>query len=188
MVPVQSTGALRLLLTNLSAALVSSSLWTFLSQGLARESELKALKAQVNPHFLFNSLNSISALTTQDPARARQMCVWLAEFLHSTLGLGESITLAEELAFLRGYLEVEQVRFGDLLRLEEHVEEAAKFCLVPPLVLQPLVENAIKHGIAGLLEGGLLRWGARLAGLGLLFVMENDVDPEALPRRRPRPE
>ena len=87
---------------------------------LARESELKALKAQINPHFLFNSLNSISALATVDGLRAREMCIKLSDFLRSTLKLGEkqSISLAEELALAKAYLEVEQVRFGARLRVE----------------------------------------------------------------------
>ena len=87
---------------------------------LARESELKALKAQINPHFLFNSLNSISALATVDGLRAREMCIKLSDFLRSTLKLGEkqSISLADELSLAKAYLEVEQVRFGARLRVE----------------------------------------------------------------------
>ena len=81
---------------------------------LARDAELKALKAQVNPHFLFNSLNSISALTSVDPAKAREMCILLAEFLRMTLGLGEktSVPISEELSLLHHYLAIEKVRFG----------------------------------------------------------------------------
>src|SRR5262249_23718667 len=85
---------------------------------LAREAELKALKAQINPHFLFNSLHSISALTTADPARAREMCIRLSDFLRSTLRLAErhTIPFREELALARSYLDVEGVRFGQRLR------------------------------------------------------------------------
>ena len=84
---------------------------------LARDAELKALKAQVNPHFLFNSLNSISALTSSDPAKAREMCILLAEFLRMTLGLGEksSIPLSEELSLVHRFLAIEKVRFGSRL-------------------------------------------------------------------------
>ena len=125
----------------------------------ARDAELRALKAQINPHFLFNSLNSITALTTVDPARAREMCIRLSDFLRNTLGLGEreSISWREELALSRAYLEVEQVRFGSRLQVEIDVDEACSDCMVPPLVLQPLIENAVKHGIATMVDGGLIR-------------------------------
>src|ERR1700732_120571 len=85
---------------------------------LAREAELKALKAQVNPHFLFNSLNSISALTSSDPVKAREMCILLAEFLRMTLGLGDkaSLPLAEELSLVHRFLAIEKVRFGSRLQ------------------------------------------------------------------------
>src|SRR5271168_1305064 len=91
----------------------------FQSNVLARDAELKALKAQVNPHFLFNSLNSISALTTIDPAKAREMCIRLSDFLRNSLRLGErtSIPFREELALASTYLDVEQVRFGKRLRV-----------------------------------------------------------------------
>src|SRR6185312_982505 len=115
---------------------------------LARDSELKALKAQVNPHFLFNSLNSISALTSVDAKRAREMCILLADFLRSTLGLGEktAIPISEELQLVRAFLAVEKVRFGHRLIVQEYVDPAALECVVPPLLLQPLVENAVNHG------------------------------------------
>src|SRR5438067_5193458 len=106
---------------------------------LARDAELKALKAQVNPHFLFNSLNSISALTSVDPAKSREMCILLAEFLRMTLGLGEKalIPLRDELALLHAYLSVEQIRFGSRLKLEESTVPGSLDCLLPPLLLQP---------------------------------------------------
>src|SRR6266404_9466935 len=124
-----------------------------------RDAELRALKAQINPHFLFNSLNSITALTTVDPSRAREMCIRLSDFLRNTLGLGEreSIQWREELQLARTYLEVEQVRFGARLRVEMNVDEECSDCLIPPLVLQPLIENAVKHGIATLVDGGTIR-------------------------------
>ena len=91
---------------------------------LARDAELKALKAQINPHFLFNSLNSISALTSIDPTKAREMCILLADFLRMTLGLGEKtlVPLREELELLERFLDIEKVRFGDRLQVEEHIE------------------------------------------------------------------
>jgi len=156
------------------------------ARALARESELKALKTQVNPHFLFNCLNSISALTSSDPAKAREMCVLLAEFLRKTLGLGEKprIPLRDELALLHAYLSVEQIRFGPRLKLEENTDSASLENMLPPLLLQPLVENAVRHGIAQLPEGGWIR-----IEIGqpeperLAIAVENNFDPEA-PRRK----
>ena len=152
---------------------------------LARDAELKALKAQVNPHFLFNSLNSISALTSVDPAKAREMCILLSEFLRTTLGLGEktAIPLEEELSLIRSFLAVEKVRFGARLQVEESVEPECRSLLIPPLLLQPLVENAVAHGIGNLLEGGIIRVEARLAGHVLVILVANTFDPES-PRSR----
>ena len=154
-------------------------------QVLAREAELKALKAQIHPHFLFNSLNSISALTGTDPVQARAMCLYLSDFLRKSLALGErkSIPVGEELALAKAYLEVEGLRFGNRLSVEEDVESSGQACLVPPLLLQPLVENAVRHGIATMVEGGVIRLEARRTGNRLRILIENPCDPEAPPRR-----
>jgi len=156
------------------------------AQTLARDAELQALRMQLNPHFLFNSLHSIAALATLDGARAREMCVRLADFLRSSLGLGnrQSLPLGEELALARSYLEVEHVRFGDRLRVDEDVEPACEDCAIPALLLQPLVENAVKHGIAGMLEAGVIRLAARRQGIDVLVTVENAFDPEMLPPRK----
>jgi sensor histidine kinase YesM len=148
---------------------------------LARESELKALKAQINPHFLFNSLNSISALATVDGQRAREMCIKLSDFLRSTLKLGEnqSISLAEELALARAYLDVEQVRFGARMRVEIEANGDCGRCVVPSLLLQPLMENAVKHGIAGLVDGGTIRLEAHCCDGRLQLKVANEFDPDA---------
>jgi LytS/YehU family sensor histidine kinase len=153
---------------------------------LARESELKALKAQINPHFLFNSLHSISALTAVDAARARDMCIRLSDFLRSSLRLGERITIPfhEELALARNYLDVEQVRFGDRLRVVQDIDEGCGDCEVPPLLVQPLVENAIKHGIATLVDGGEISLRGRRSAERMRFVIENEFDPEAPSTRK----
>jgi two-component system sensor histidine kinase AlgZ len=153
---------------------------------LARDAELKALKAQVNPHFLFNSLNSISALTSVDPARAREMCILLAEFLRMTLGLGEKngIPLSEELSLLARFLAIEKVRFGTRLQMQEEIQEESKTVVIPPLILQPLVENAIVHGIANLPEGGSVRLASSCQNGHLSIVVENTYDPESTPNRR----
>ena len=153
---------------------------------LARESELKALKAQINPHFLYNSLNSISALATVDGARAREMCIRLSDFLRSTLTLAEkeTISLKEELALAGAYLGVEQVRFGARLRVEQEIDASCQNCRVPSLLLQPIVENAVKHGIAGLVEGGSIRLKAECADEFLRVRVENEFDPEAPAARK----
>lgn len=156
------------------------------AQTLAREAEIKVLEAQINPHFLFNSLNSIAALATVDGARAREMCIKLSDFLRSTLGLREksSISLREELALAKAYLDVEQVRFGARLRVEFIVDSDCADCVVPPLFLQPLVENAVKHGIAGLVDGGTIRVTAHCQDGSLRVKIENEFDPDAPAARR----
>jgi two-component system sensor histidine kinase AlgZ len=148
---------------------------------LAREAELKALKAQVNPHFLFNSLNSISALTSSDAPKAREMCILLGDFLRRTLGLGEksSIPFEEELSLIRAFLAVEKIRFGSRIQMEENIDTEALEAQVPPLLLQPLVENAVVHGISNLIEGGRIRLDAQCHDGNLSIVVENNFDPEA---------
>jgi hypothetical protein len=147
---------------------------------LARDAELKALRAQVDPHFMFNCLHSISALTSADAAKAREMCILLADFLRSTLRLGgkETITLEEELDLVRGYLAVEKVRFGARVNLEEDIDNDAMDFLLPPLLLQPLVENAIRHGIANLPEGGAIRLTAQRSDDAVSILVENSFDPD----------
>jgi LytS/YehU family sensor histidine kinase len=155
------------------------------SQVTAREAELRALRAQINPHFLFNSLNSISALAGSDPGAARRMCQLLGDFLRMSLALGgrERVAFAEELSLAERYLSIEQVRFGARLGVETRVDPQARACLVPPLLIQPLVENAVKHGVADRVEGGVIRIEARRRGGALEVLVENPRDPEAPPRR-----
>src|ERR1051325_996630 len=155
-------------------------------QVLTRDAELRALRAQVNPHFLYNSLNSISALTGSDPAAARRMCLLLAEFLRTTLRVStqERIPLSEELTLADRFLSIEQVRFGDRLQVERSIDESALECQVPPLVLQPLLENAIGHGIAGMIDGGTVRLDVVRHGDRLAIAVENPRDPDAMPRAR----
>ena len=150
---------------------------------LAREAELRSLRAQIDPHFLFNSLNSISALTVADPPGARRMCLLLGDFLRETLALGgeQRIPLARELALADRFLAVERVRFGSRLAAQVSAGDAGA-CLVPALLLQPLVENAITHGIAHVLEGGLVRVAAERRGGQLRIVVENPCDADR-PRR-----
>ncbi len=148
-------------------------------QVLAREAELRALRAQIDPHFLFNSLQSISALTTADPPGARRMCLLLADFLRDTLALGARarIPLSSELTLARRFLAVEQVRFG--VRLQVEVDAGgAEACEVPPLLLQPLVENAVTHGIAHLLAGGTVRIRAERRVASLVVTVDNPCEAD----------
>lgn len=148
---------------------------------LARAAELKALKSQLNPHFLFNSLNSISALTSIDAVRARDMCIRLADFLRTSLRLGEcgAVRFSEEMELARMYLSVEQVRFGPRLRVAIDMDPQCANCEVPPLLVQPLVENAIKHGIATMAEGGEISMSAKWEDGGIRLRIENPFDPDA---------
>jgi len=150
------------------------------SQVHAREAELRALRAQLNPHFLFNSLNSINALIGPDPEGARRMCEGLGDFLRLTLRLGsrDSVTLAEELSLVDRYLAIERVRFGERLQIERRIDPGVLSCQLPPLLLQPLVENAVKHGIAGRIEPGTLRLEAARHHDRLVVTLENPADED----------
>ena len=145
-----------------------------------REAELRALRAQIDPHFLFNSLNSISGLIAPHPERARHMCQLLADFLRDSLALGGSrrIPLAREVGLAEQYLHVEQVRFGQRLAVHTSVATECAGVPVPPLILQPLVENAVRHGIATRLEGGIVEIAAHLAGERAVIVVRNPRDLE----------
>ena len=147
---------------------------------LAREAELRALRAQIQPHFLFNSLNSIVALIGSDAAEARRMSLLLADFLRTSLKVSsmESIPLAEELALLEKYLDIERIRFGSRLLVRLEIGEESRTCPLPPLLLQPLIENAVNHGIAHRLEGGEISLHAERHGSRLLIRIVNPCDPD----------
>jgi two-component system sensor histidine kinase AlgZ len=151
------------------------------AQVLARDAELRALRSQITPHFLFNALNSINALTSIDPAAARRMCLLLSDFFRGTLQMGaqERIPLAQELSLIDQFLAIEQVRFGERLHVEREIEEGATRWMIPPLLLQPLVENAVTHGIADLIEGGIVRLTAHTIEQHLAIVVDNPRDPTA---------
>jgi LytS/YehU family sensor histidine kinase len=114
------------------------------------------------------------------------MCITLAEFLRSTLGLGEkaAIVLEEEIALVHRFLSVEKVRFGKRLRVVEEIDSDTMACIVPPLLLQPLVENAVVHGIANLPDGGMIRIVSNVGDGRLNILVENDFDPEYRAKRR----
>jgi two-component system, LytTR family, sensor kinase len=128
-----------------AAQLEQSSLKTQLAQA-----QLRALKMQLHPHFLFNTLHSISSLVLEDPPKANSMIARLGDFLRLTLDHSDQqlVTLKEETEFLRCYLDIEQVRFGDRLRVTFEMDPAALSAQVPHLILQPVVENAIQHAVA----------------------------------------
>lgn len=154
-------------------------------QVLAREAELKAFKAQVDPHFLFNSLNAVASLCGSNPQQAREMSQRLADFFRLMLRVGklDRITLGEELELVCRYLAIEQVRFGPRLSIRKNVDEEAATCFVPPLLLQPLVENSIRHGIASMIDGGEVVIGASTADSRLHIWIENPADPDRAEER-----
>lgn len=135
-------------------------------QELAVSAQLAALRAQVNPHFLFNSLNSIAQLITVDPAKAEACVERLAEIYRYLLTRAhrDFVPLADELDIASAYLDIERARFGEDLTVEERVDARARQVLMPGLILQPLVENAVKHGISRKIGGGRVTIEARLAG------------------------
>ena len=154
-------------------------------QVLAREAELKSLRAQLDPHFLFNSLNSVAALIGNDTAAARQMCFLMANFFRKSLTLArqQAIPLSEEVSLAQTFLAIEKVRFGDRLQTSFDIADDVKDVSVPPLMLQPLVENAVHHGVAHLLEGGEVCVQARRREGFLELVVANPCDPDRPPSR-----
>ena len=144
-------------------------------QRLLVEARLAALTSQINPHFLFNTLNSVSSLIRTDPNQARVMVVKLSKVLRRLLRKHENFSsLREELSFIEDYLAIEVVRFGDKLRFEKDVAEDTLDMLVPSMLLQPLVENSIKHGIGGKVEGGTIRIRTSRGGSRLHLLVEDD--------------
>ncbi|MEL0628797.1 sensor histidine kinase [Psychromonas aquatilis] len=127
-------------------------------QTLLSQSEIRLLHAQVNPHFLFNTLNTISAVTRKDPQKARQLIQHLSQFFRSNLKQDiEQVTIKEELTHVHSYLEIELARFAERLTLSEHIDQTLLSIKIPTFTLQPLIENAIKHGTSTLLGQGELK-------------------------------
>jgi hypothetical protein len=151
-----------------------------LSEAL-QAAELQLLKAQLNPHFLFNALNSVRALIADEPARARDAVTQLAGMLRYTLAAGNEdfVSLSQELKMVEDYLALEGLRLCERLVVAQAVEPAALTRRIPVMLLQTLVENAIKHGIAPLVEGGQLEIGARVAADRLVIRVTNPHRPGA---------
>jgi LytS/YehU family sensor histidine kinase len=142
----------------------------------ASRAELKALRAQINPHFLFNALNSIAALIGEEPARAEETVERLAEVFRYTLRRSdhEWVRLDEELAFVRCYLDLEATRFGRRLGVGVTAEPGASEAVVPAMIIQTLVENAVKHGIAAVAGRGLVDVRAERAGARLRIQVRDN--------------
>jgi LytS/YehU family sensor histidine kinase len=147
------------------------------AEALAQSARLEALRYQLNPHFLFNSLNAVSTLVTERRNEdATTMIARLADLLRATLDrpTGEMVTLGEEVDVVRRYLAIEQIRFGDRLRVDFEVDGDALPGRVPPLLLQPLVENAVRHAISLRAEGGRLSIRANRRNGRLRMIVEDD--------------
>jgi sensor histidine kinase YesM len=154
-------------------------------KNLVTEAELKSLKFQINPHFVFNSLNSISALTEIDPGKAKSMILKLADFLRFTLSTNdrEKNKLSEELKNIRLYLDIEKVRFEDKFEYKEEIEEGCENVEVPNMLLQPLFENVIKHAVYETLDKVVLTLKCKRKDEFLRITIENDFDETASPQR-----
>ena len=142
----------------------------------ATTARLSELQARIRPHFLFNTLNSAIALVREDPARAETLLEDLSDlFRHALIDQGESVTLSEEVALARRYLGIEQVRFGERLRVEWAIDPHAGDAKVPPLLLQPLVENAVKHGVEPSASGAQVRISSQRRGDVVVIKVTNTV-------------
>lgn len=144
-------------------------------QRLLIQARLDALSRQINPHFLFNTLNTVSSLIRTDPDQARAVLYKLSSILRRLLRKHDNFNaLAEELDFIDDYLSIEMIRFGDKLRFDKEVDPATLPCLVPSMLLQPLVENCVRHGLSRKIEGGTIRLRARLKDGRLWLLVEDD--------------
>ena len=139
------------------------------------EARLAALSSQINPHFLFNTLNSVASLIRLDPDQARQVVYKLSKILRRLLRQQDNLTtLGDELSFIDDYLAIEMVRFGDKLRFVKEIEPETLDLLVPSMLLQPIVENSIRHGLSSKVDGGTIRVRSRRLGNHLEIVIEDD--------------
>lgn len=152
---------------------------------LVKESELNVLRSQLNPHFLFNSLNSISSLTISDPETARDMIIKLSEFLRYALRHGEKekTKLAEEIKNIELYLQIEKIRFGDKLVFEKEISEECVGGLIPNMILQPLFENAVKHGVYESTEPITIRMKCKEVPSGMQIEISNNFDRTQVSRK-----
>jgi sensor histidine kinase YesM len=152
---------------------------------LVKETELKMLRSQINPHFLFNSLNSVSSLTITDPEKARDMVIKLSEFMRYALSKKDEqpVSLRSELENLRLYLEIEKVRFGDKLSTDEEIDEKCLEIQMPVMILQPLYENAIKHGVYESTECVRITTRVKMIDGYVEFIISNNYDSSPAMRK-----
>lgn len=150
-------------------------------KNLVTEAELKSLKFQINPHFIFNSLNSMSALTEIDPKRARQMIIKLADFLRYTLSTNEKQknTIKEELKNIKLYLEIEKIRFEDKFEYVENVNDECTSLEIPSMLLQPLFENAIKHAVYETLDKVIISLECKKLDAFMKITLNNNFEGES---------
>ncbi len=149
-------------------------------ESLVKETELKMLRSQINPHFLFNSLNSISSLTVTNPEKAREMVIKLSDFMRYALSRKDEqpVPLRGELENLRLYLDIEKVRFGERLVTREQIDPSCLEIKIPGMLLQPLYENAVKHGVYESTENVRICTNASIRNGFLEIIICNDFDPE----------
>jgi len=154
-------------------------------KSLVKEAELKTLKFQINPHFIFNSLNSINALIRSSPEKAGKMTVMLGDFLRSTLSKNEGplIDLTDELKRARLYLNIEKVRFGEKINYFEEVDQKCVEIKVPTMILQPLFENAIKHGVYESIQPVTIKLTCKKQNNYVKLTLENDFDPNSIAKK-----
>jgi two-component system LytT family sensor kinase len=141
-----------------------------------RQTQVELLRTQLQPHFLFNALNAVSELVHEDPERADAMIGLLSDLLRATLDAADRqfVTLVEELALVDRYMSIQRIRFGDRLHFDSAVDPACRMVLVPHLCLQPLVENAVRHGVSRRPEGGRLQIVATAGSGEITIVVEDD--------------
>ena len=156
-----------------------------LLQTKVREAELNLLKSQINPHFLFNSLNSACSLTIYNPPKAHEMIIELSEFLRYSLANGNNrfTQLSDEISNIKRYLEIEKIRFGDKLKFEFKLDELSLCMLIPGMMLQPLFENAVKHGVYESSEPVTVTCASKKIGAFTEIVITNTFDPNSPPRQ-----
>jgi two-component system, LytTR family, sensor kinase len=154
-------------------------------ESILKETELKLLRSQINPHFLYNSLNSISSLTITNPEKARDMVIKLSEFMRYALSKKDEqpVSFRSELENLRLYLDIEKVRFGDRLSIDEKIDEASLDIQMPVMLLQPLYENAVKHGVYESTECVRISTQATISDGYLNIIISNNYDPSPSSKR-----
>jgi LytS/YehU family sensor histidine kinase len=152
---------------------------------LLTESKLSTLKAYINPHFLFNSLNSVNALITSNPEQAREMLINLSEYFRYSLKQKDNnfINFADELHYTFTYFDIERLRFGERIVLKTDIDENISEIKVPVMILQPLFENIIKHAVAESLVQIIVNFNAKINNGFLEIDLENNYDEESIPTK-----